>query len=444
MTGREFDSLPSTWTRAAIGDLTEGKVGQEGPQRDTAFTYVDISSIDRATKRITDPKELPVRDAPNRARQRLKAGDVLVSMTRPNLNAVALLPASLDGSIGSTGFDVLRTSKIDPRWLFYFVQTTPFIEAMSARVQGALYPAVRPKDIRSYSIPVAPLPEQHRIIEVIEGSFTRIDAAVRALKRVRMNLSRYMASVVKVACEDSRTKFPSRAGSLASFSETITKGATPTSYGHSFTETGPLFVKVESLDGKVIRHDWCAHISLQTNAFLLRSQLRSGDLLYSIAGTLGRTAIVRPEDLPANTNQAVAIIRPKPGLEPQYLRIVMNGPGIRTAKDQNKRGVGLSNLNLEQLRQIPLRVPPIQIQREIVVEVEKQTSFAEEVARETEVGLKRCDRLRQAILRMAFEGRLVRQDSNDDPASALLERFTSKRTETPRTASRWGRTASMG
>jgi hypothetical protein len=76
--------------------------------------------------------------------------------------------------------------------------------------------------------------------------------------------------------------------------------------------------------------------------------------------------------------------------------------------------------------------------------VEKQTSFAEEVARETEVGLKRCDRLRQAILRMAFEGRLVRQDSNDDPASALLERFTSKRTETPRTASRWGRTASMG
>jgi len=365
-------------------------------------------------------------------------------MTRPNLNAVALLPASLDGSIGSTGFDVLRTSKIDPRWLFYFVQTTPFIEAMSARVQGALYPAVRPKDIRSYSIPVAPLPEQHRIIEVIEGSFTRIDAAVRALKRVRMNLSRYMASVVKVACEDSRTKFPSRAGSLASFSETITKGATPTSYGHSFTETGPLFVKVESLDGKVIRHDWCAHISLQTNAFLLRSQLRSGDLLYSIAGTLGRTAIVRPEDLPANTNQAVAIIRPKPGLEPQYLRIVMNGPGIRTAKDQNKRGVGLSNLNLEQLRQIPLRVPPIQIQREIVVEVEKQTSFAEEVARETEVGLKRCDRLRQAILRMAFEGRLVRQDSNDDPASALLERFTSKRTETPRTASRWGRTASMG
>ena len=78
-----------------------------GPQA-REFTYVDIGSVDRETKRIVDPKVLPSSKAPSRAKQLLKTGDVLVSMTRPNLNAVALVPPDLDGAIGSTGFHVLR------------------------------------------------------------------------------------------------------------------------------------------------------------------------------------------------------------------------------------------------------------------------------------------------------------------------------------------------
>ena len=74
---------------------------------------------------------------------KLKAGDVLVSMTRPNLNAVAIVPPDLDGSIGSTGFHVLRANeRALPQWLYYGVQGRDFVEAMSNLVQGALYPAL--------------------------------------------------------------------------------------------------------------------------------------------------------------------------------------------------------------------------------------------------------------------------------------------------------------
>ncbi len=160
---------PSDWVTSTIGDVTVPTVSQDGPHGVSSFAYVDISSIDNRIKRISEPKWIPVEERPSRARQRLNPGDVVVSMTRPNLNAVAMVPDGLSGAIGSTGFDVLRTRCIDARWLFLFVQTPAFIHAMTARVQGALYPAVRPRDIRSYPIPVAPLDQQHRIVAGIES-----------------------------------------------------------------------------------------------------------------------------------------------------------------------------------------------------------------------------------------------------------------------------------
>jgi type I restriction enzyme S subunit len=185
----------------ALGELSEARISQDGPSGHGEFTYVDISSIDRQTKRIVDPKVLVVGQAPSRARQVLKGGDVLVSMTRPNLNAVALVPPDLDGAIGSTGFHVLRPKDAEPGFLYYAVQTTDFIDAMCQKVQGALYPAVRPKDISSFCILPSSLPQQRRIVAEIEKQFTRLEAGVAALRRVQANLKRYRAAVLKAACE---------------------------------------------------------------------------------------------------------------------------------------------------------------------------------------------------------------------------------------------------
>ena len=185
----------------ALGEMSEGRVAQEGPQGRGEFTYVDISSIDRETKRIVDPKVLPSSKAPSRAKQVLKAGDVVVSMTRPNLNAVAIVPPDLDGAIGSTGFHVLRARDVEPGFLFYVVQTPDFIDAMCQKVQGALYPAVRPTDISSFCVLPSSLEQQRRIVAEIEKQFTRLEAGVAALRRVQANLKRYRAAVLKAACE---------------------------------------------------------------------------------------------------------------------------------------------------------------------------------------------------------------------------------------------------
>src|SRR4030095_10044239 len=92
---------------------------------------------------------------------------------------------------------------------------------------------------------------------------------------------------------------------LGSIASLITKGSTPTSYGHQYEASGIPFVKVENIaDGVINRSSMEQFISEATHEFLKRSQLEVGDILFSIAGTIGKTCVVRAGDVPANTNQA--------------------------------------------------------------------------------------------------------------------------------------------
>src|SRR5262245_60445760 len=94
--------LPEGWASATIADITVTKVDQSGPGECSEFSYIDIASVDNNKKRVTAARIVSKEDAPSRARQVVRSGDVLVSMTRPNLNAVALVGPDLVGSIAST------------------------------------------------------------------------------------------------------------------------------------------------------------------------------------------------------------------------------------------------------------------------------------------------------------------------------------------------------
>ena len=103
---------------------------------------------------------------------------------------------------------------------------------------------------------------------------------------------------------------------------------------------------------------------------------------------------------------------------------------IRTAKEDLKRyapATAQKNINLRTLSQLGIVLPPLAEQHRIVAEVERQLSVVQELEATVEANLKRAERLRQAILKQAFEGKLVPQDPNDEPASALLERIRTAR-----------------
>ncbi len=157
----------SKWPTIPIAELTL-PVEQRDPRLvpATEFRYVDIAAVDNKLKAIVGTKQMTGANAPSRARKVIKSGDVIVSMVRPNLNAVALVPQCLDNEICSTGFSVLRPSKrIRGRYLFAFTKSQIFIDQLVSKTTGASYPAVTDKEIREVLVPLPTLEEQERLIK---------------------------------------------------------------------------------------------------------------------------------------------------------------------------------------------------------------------------------------------------------------------------------------
>ena len=93
---RSNKELPDGWVSAPFSSITVDPI-QRVPSEIEHITYIDIGSVDRDTKMVTEPQCILGKDAPSRARKVIQTGDVLVSTVRPNLNAVALVESKYDG-----------------------------------------------------------------------------------------------------------------------------------------------------------------------------------------------------------------------------------------------------------------------------------------------------------------------------------------------------------
>jgi len=89
--------------------------------------------------------------------------------------------------------------------------------------------------------------------------------------------------------------------------------------------------------------------------------------------------------------------------------------------------VGQANVNGTKLSSMSIPLPPLTEQHRIVAEIERRLSVADEIEKTTDQSLKHAERLRQSILKKAFEGKLVPQDPDDEPASVLLERIKAEK-----------------
>lgn len=155
---------------------------------------------------------------------------------------------------------------------------------------------------------------------------------------------------------------------LIDVSTVITKGTTPSTVGGEFVSEGINFVKSESIgQNKYLDSTLYEHITQETNNILNRSKLMEGDLLFSIAGAyLGKLAIVRKEDLPANTNQAVGIVRVNSSkMNVDYLYYYFSQKCINEYINKLSSQSGQPNLNLELLGNLEFTDRPLDEQLKI-------------------------------------------------------------------------------
>ncbi|MGV9002819.1 restriction endonuclease subunit S [Flavobacterium sp.] len=192
---------------------------------------------------------------------------------------------------------------------------------------------------------------------------------------------------------------------LGDLTEVITKGTTPTSIGFNFEDEGVNFVKIESItaNGNFIANKF-AHISAKANETLKRSQLKEGDILFSIAGALGRTAIVSKDILPANTNQALSIIRLKvdENVLKEYILLALTSGYALEQIEKFKGGVAQQNLSLEQMKSFQIPIPSIQEQQKIVAILDQAFEAIDQAKANIEKNIANAKELFQSKLNDIF------------------------------------------
>ena len=218
---------------------------------------------------------------------------------------------------------------------------------------------------------------------------------------------------------------------ISSIAALVTKGTTPRGGNVAYSDNGIGFLRAENVAG-LDRLDLSKlnHIDEATHTgFLKRSIIAADDVLITIAGTLGRTAIVKEENLPLNANQAVAIIRlvDSHSVDLRYLVYALNAPAIQDKLTAQKKITAIPNLTLEIISDCLVPIPPLNEQRRIVKQFALFVpQIAEYEGKQTELNALNTgfpEALKKSILQEAVQGKLVPQDPSDEPAEALLERI---------------------
>ena len=142
-----------------------------------------------------------------------------------------------------------------------------------------------------------------------------------------------------------------------------------------------------------------------------RTRIAPGDVLLTIVGTIGRTAVVPEGSQPFSLQRSVAVLTPSANLLPKFLCYQLESPAIQKHFEANARGTAQKGVYLKTLGQTPVVLPPVDLQREIVAELEKQFSRLDEAVANLQRVKANLKRYKASVLNDAVEGRLVESDS---------------------------------
>lgn len=390
--------------RTSIGDCVDtcDSWNPSAGNHDGEFYYIDIASIDRDEKRIVDASAIPRKDAPSRARQLVKANDVLVSTVRPNLNAVAIVPANLDGATASTGFTVLRprVDRIDPGYLFHWVKTPQFVDQMVKQATGASYPAVSDKIVRNAELPLPAIAEQRRIAAILDKA-----DALRAKRREAIaKLDQLLQSVFLDMFGDPVTN--PRAWpvvGISSLAEQLRDGPFGSNLkSEHYREAGVRVVRLQNIGVCKFLDEDKVYVSEEHFECLPRNHCRTGDVLIGTLGDPNLRACILPASVGRALNKADCLLfRPAAKVATaEYICGLLNCESLIRSASGLALGQTRLRVSMGRLKEMSVPAPPLREQRrfsEFVRRFEREESRVRE-------GAARFQRLFESIQRHSFAG----------------------------------------
>ena len=430
--------VPEIWAVKRLRNSAEMRVSNvdkhskedERPVR--LCNYVDVYKNDRIRSGI--PFMRATATAEEIERFRLCKNDVLITKDSEAWNDIgvpALVEETADDLICGYHLALLRPfmGHVEGGYLYRALQSTAVAHQFHVEANGVTRYGLSHSAIKSTWLPLPPLPEQAAIVRYLDYVDRRIQRYIRAKQKLIMLLEEQKQAIIHQAVTgriDVRTGKPYPAYKpsgvewlgdvpehweirrIGSISTRVTKGTTPTSIGMNFVDHGIRFIKVESISKNLgLVAAMGSFIDRRTDALLARSRLHSGDVLVAIAGAIGRVAIVSQGDLPANCNQAVAVISPRNSIvSSRWVAHLLESPAWQRIMVDRSVQSAQANLSLADLRAVAITIPPVREQDEIVSELEGRTKNLTSVVTAIEDGIMALREYRTRLISDVVTGKL--------------------------------------
>jgi type I restriction enzyme S subunit len=349
---------------------------------------------------------VPGLEIKTKKQQVCRAGEFLVAEIDAKLGGYGIVPRELEGAIVSSHYFLfgIDETKLDRSFLGYFIRTPDFHEQVAA--QGSTnYAAIRPAHVLEYQIPLPPLAEQRRLVERIDALAAKIEEAKRLRREANHAAGALMAAHTLNIFEEMAKSHTIR--KLSEFEPHVTSG--PRNWGQRTVDSGDRFYRAHDIlpfgrlaaTGKVF-------IESPNTSQGMGAMLKPGDLMIVITGaTVGRLAVYPADNEPGYVSQHVAICRIDPAhLDPRFALQGLLSPYGQEQILGQRYGQGKPGLNLTNIGNLRLPVPPLAMQKRVVEylgHLEERIRHLTSQQAGSEQGV---ESLLPAILDRAFRGEL--------------------------------------
>ena len=334
-------------------------------------------------------------------KQAVESGDVLLSKIVPHIRRAWVVGKNHGRRmIASSEWIVFRSSRVFPGYLRHLLVENRFHAKFMSTVSGvggSLLRA-RPAYVTKIEIPLPPLPEQRRIAEVLDRA-----EALRAKRHAALaQLDSLTQSLFLDLFGDpvsNPKKWPDpKLGGLLGFQQ-----YGPRFYNESYSADGIRIVRITDLSEEGVLDFSSMPRLVVSDEDREKYALRSGDLIFARTGaTVGKVALIHPNDPPCIAGAYFITMRFKDSVVPIYARAVLTAPSVRAIVAKRSRQAAQQNFSGPGLRQLPMPIPPLPLQREFA----RRVSAVEKLKTAQRASLAELDALFASLQHRAFRGEL--------------------------------------
>ncbi|GAB1429274.1 hypothetical protein MASR2M18_01040 [Ignavibacteria bacterium] len=404
---------------------------------DSTFPYIEISEIDTISGEIQNIVQVEKEKAASRAKMIVRENDIIISTTRPNRGAISLIRKEQDFSIASTGFSVIRNitnPEIDREYLFTILRQKIILKQFEQRSSGGNYPAITQEELCSVTIPLPEKEIQKKIVKVFNGCFAQKQKNEAEAEKLLSSIDDYLLNELGIKLPEPPentlknrmfvTNISELSGSrfdphfnnfffkdvFNSFSkgkfsisrikdvlDNIKTGTTPHQKLDPFTDSeGVVFLRNTNLkkyhidlsDTKYVKTEFAKELTYSVK----------GEVIMCIAGTVGLSALNDVEN-PISINQNVSALKfDETKINPDFASYWFN---TNIFLELTKRACSVATifyLNNDNLKLLPLPVPPLDKQKEIAKHITGIRQQAQQLKDKTNELLKKASEKIEKIL----------------------------------------------